>query len=992
MRNVCRTLTISLCAALLAVGTLTFADADARSISYDLNIPSEDLTAALQSFAIASHHKLLYKAELTAGKFSRALKGHFTAQEAMESLLSGTGLSYEITGSSVVLIKEAADTGKTGDQEVPVRPMAAPFSQGEGGRVTLLAQANSPTNSTGPSVPQDQSVPPKDSLEEILVTGSRVYRAAPDGAQDVKLYTREQIAQSGQTSVSDFLNSLPDVGVSLGESGDQIYNGATSIKLHGLPIGTTLVLINGHRVEASGAQFASNIFDLNNIPITAIERIEIVPTGSSAIYGSDALAGVVNIQLKKDFDGLGLDSRYGSTSDGAQSDVITDASWGKRWSRGSVSIIGTYQTRSELTANERALTATDDYRAYGGADHRWTFCNPGNVSSVGRGNLPGLTSSQAGIPQSTSGHLTISDFGPTSGMLNQCSSSSFDSLIPDTHRLSFYAAGSFEITPSVELFAEALFSHVEEFINAGFYPIFAKVPASNPFNPFGGSVNVSFLADTQNGLFQNQDAVFVRPLVGIRGALFDKWHWEVSGWESQDREKNTITGLLNTGALNAALANTDPANSVNLFATGAAASPQVLNSLFTSQLTKYLSRTEAAEATARGPALTLPGGPIEVALGGQYAHDTLSTDNGYQAATVYHRAFWAVFGEARVPIVGNGAHPEKGERLALSLAARYDKYDDFGSKTTPQVGVELRPVDSLLLRGTYGKAFVAPSLYQLYSATYTRPTVITDAANGGASEQIQYLGGGNTGLSAETGQSRTLGFVYSSEELPGLRVSATYWGVDLKNSIQAVQVQDIVNNEATFPGSVTRDPATGQITSVDGRYRNFGLIQVKGLDYGIQYQLQTKVGTFSPSAAATETYKYRVALIPGATPTDRVSRAYDDGNFSPRWKGTLALGWSLSNFSASIDGRYVGRYLDYRSDTRVLGNFWNVDANFKYVMGDLPSAQKKWLGAPYVSIGAVNLFDAQPKYSNFNGGNVGYDPAEYDIRGRYLYIQIGSHW
>src|SRR6202795_3072629 len=106
MRNVCRILAISVCIALLAAGTLTFADADASSISYDLNIPSEDLTAALQSFAIASHHKLLYRAELTAGKTSRALKGRFTAQEAIEALLSETGLTFEITGSSVVLIKD----------------------------------------------------------------------------------------------------------------------------------------------------------------------------------------------------------------------------------------------------------------------------------------------------------------------------------------------------------------------------------------------------------------------------------------------------------------------------------------------------------------------------------------------------------------------------------------------------------------------------------------------------------------------------------------------------------------------------------------------------------------------------------------------------------------------------------------------------------------------------------------------------------------------
>src|ERR1700676_2644238 len=114
MRNLCRTLAIAVCTALFAAGTLTFADADARSISYDLNIPSEDLTTALQSFAIASHHKLLYRAELTAGKISRPLKGHFTAAEAIGALLYETGLTFKITGASVVLI-EQQNAARTGD-------------------------------------------------------------------------------------------------------------------------------------------------------------------------------------------------------------------------------------------------------------------------------------------------------------------------------------------------------------------------------------------------------------------------------------------------------------------------------------------------------------------------------------------------------------------------------------------------------------------------------------------------------------------------------------------------------------------------------------------------------------------------------------------------------------------------------------------------------------------------------------------------------------
>ncbi|HMH28620.1 MAG TPA: TonB-dependent receptor plug domain-containing protein, partial [Steroidobacteraceae bacterium] len=356
-------------AAVLTAGTLTFADADARSISYDLNIPSEDLTASLQSFAIASHHKLLYKAELTAGKISRALKGHFTAQEAMEALLSGTGLSYEITGSSVVLIKDqtGAKTSELREEGTPYSPPAP--SQSRGRHPILLAQVDQ--GKTASDVPVDKSddqarKKKTKSLEEIVVTGSRLSEKAKDTAQPVNIYTRQAIDQTGVTSVADFLNTLPDASTASAGTVNT-FAGGQSVQLHGLPSGTTLVLVNGRRIGASGTQAFGDVFDLNNIPLAAVDRIEVVPTGSSAVYGSDAIAGVVNIILKKDIEGVAVDARYGGAI-GTRDSAIS-ASAGHRWDAFDASVILSFDRKDELLGSDRAITKSSNYTPFGGPDN-----------------------------------------------------------------------------------------------------------------------------------------------------------------------------------------------------------------------------------------------------------------------------------------------------------------------------------------------------------------------------------------------------------------------------------------------------------------------------------------------------------------------------------------------------------------------------------------------------------------------------------------------
>ena len=185
--------------------------------------------------------------------------------------------------------------------------------------------------------------------------------------------------------------------------------------------------------------------------------------------------------------------------------------------------------------------------------------------------------------------------------------------------------------------------------------------------------------------------------------------------------------------------------------------------------------------------------------------------------------------------------------------------------------------------------------------------------------------------------------------------------------------------------------ANGPITAVDFSYVNFGQIDVAGLDYRIDYKSRSRFGEWSPSIVATETYHYSVAQQPGLEATDRVSKANDDGSFSPRWKGALSIGWKQGSYAANIAGRYIGSYQDYDSAV-TLGSTWYVDASARYMLTPPQGHAWAWAKNAYLDVGVVNLLNRLPSYSNFDFGYVGYDPAEGDIRGRLIYAQLGAHW
>jgi iron complex outermembrane receptor protein len=1003
---------LGLVASLLCLCTvsLCLADPAKAAIRKDLNVPPESLSPALQQVATTYELQVLYPTQVAKDLKTHGAVGFFTPDDALKAVLSGTGLSYKYLDAKTVTVfattAPAGDTAAAGQDQTNTtqdNSKEAGKKSSQDFRVAQVDQAAAGSQVAKPEEKVKKAVP----LEEIVVTGTRIPTSAKEGAQEVRVFTREQIDQSGQLTVSDFLNTLPNVSVAIGESSTQTNFGGTTVQLRGLPIGTTLVLINGRRVEDSGSQPNTPFFDLNNVPLSAVERIEVATDGSSAIYGSDAIAGVVNIILKQAFDGFEINAKYGTASDFNTWD--TDAAFGKRWERGSVAIIASYLTRGELTNWDRSITASNDYTAFGGPNNNLPVCSPGNVFSVdGVTPLPGLgTATYAAVPAGFNGKPSIEEFKGTAGTLKECPLLNGVSLIPATHRGGILVEGAYELTPSIELFTELMYSHVHQFSYTQYQGFFGQpgfqtftVSASNPYNPFGTTVGISEALTSLQREGSITDTEFFRPLVGARGSFLGEWKWELSGWQSRDTTDASYPLLIaNNVAIQDALNSSNPATALNPFVAGPPGSQSMLQSFFSDGLVKYSARMDAVTGFARGPVFQLPAGSIQLVVGAEYDRDTLSANyvnlGPYEPAipqTEFHRDSYALFTEARLPIVANQTTPANGDVLALTLAGRLDHYSDFGSKTTPQLGLEWRPVHGLLMRATYAAAFKAPSLFDLYTARQqTGQTPITDPTTGQTYE-VTLIGGGNQNLLPETGKSRSVGFVYSDAVIPNLQLSITYWNLTEDNHTASLSPQTIVDNANLFPGRVVRAPScsTGQscpITEVDGTFLNFGAFEVAGIDYQLTYSHGTRFGTWTANASASEVFHYYAALVPGAPAMDGNSVAQDSGNWTPRWKGTLGFGWKLANYVASWDGRYVGRYQDYDS-MRIIGNFWVFDANIRYGIGQTLTPNS-WLKGAYVELGGVNIFDKVPQFSNFNGGFLGYDPAQADIRGRYLYLQVG---
>ena len=978
-----------------------------------VNVPAGELVTALESLSKQAAIELVYQPDQLKSYKTRGVRGLYDPQEAVRILLKGTPLELRTDPSGAMVIapphtssasQEKDDTRANGNGEDP---------KSASGDRRRMAQANPSGSSSSQTVgnPSEASTEASESkrkpvqLEEVIVTGSRLPATSKEKAQPVLVYSRRQIEESGQNSLADLLSTLPQVSMQTTQATFGTLGGSTSVRLHGLPLGSTLVLINGHPSNTGRFSF----IDLGTIPPAAVERVEIIPVGSSAIYGSDALAGVVNLILRTDYQGIEANVKYGKANSTDSSDV--NLSVGHNWTRGELSLTADFQRQAMLLGSERTATSSGNLAALGGINLFSTdACFPGNVYSLNGQNLPGLNSTFAAIPLKQ-GTVTIADLQATAGTTHRCSNYYDATLIPRQRQESVLASGHYQLTDRVDFFSELLYSHKvgDNFFgstinltsgSSGAY----QLAAGNPFNPFGQNVGISYSDPGDSYDFAFNTAA-VRPLVGLRGTLASDWRWEANAFYSYSRLR-LRDDLVNTALIRSALATSNPATALNPFTSGPPASSSILDSFITPGHDTYEDSLVSGQAFVSGPLLKLPSGAVDTVLGGEYSRYRESDNTVFlPIAQLLRRRAYGLFNEERIPLIANRERSNGSETLALSLAVRYDHSNDFGGKATGQGGLEWRPYDSLLLRGAYGTSYRAPALSRLSGGTTPFFTQIRDPNRGNTTYIVSAIAGPNPNLDPETGKSRSFGLVYSSKALPGLNTSLTWWKVDYLNFIGTVAAQSLLDFPSLFPaGLVTRAAPTatdmqngflGTITSISQIPVNFGQINVAGFDFDLSYRVPTAMGDFSSSLAATETYRWDAALKPGASPKSAVSQS--DGvsvaGFAPRWKGTAALNWTRGAYAASFTGRYIGHYNDLTffggPQPHDIGNFWLYDFNFRSDLGRVFAGNNTWLRDSYLTLGAVNLFNSQPKISY---SPKGYDSFQADIRGRFWYAQGGTKW
>jgi len=872
-----------------------------------------------------------------------------------------------------------------------------------------LAMAVTPANAQDA---QEQSAPPAGTTAEaqdssdIIVTGSRLRGTAPVGSTVISL-GRTDIDTSSSVTVDRMIRELPqvlDLGVSensrgqAGGSGNIVYG--NTINLRGIGPYATLVLIDGHRVVNN-----SRSTDPSVLPSLGVERIEVVADGASAIYGSDAVAGVVNLVPRRSLNGVEAFARGGLSSDGDFDEYALGIAAGHVFSQGQVMIAYEHVERSALSGDDRDFF-TGDQTGFGGGDYRTTRCAPGTIIAGGVNYaIPG-----AGVTQATAGTLVANT-------ANRCTETAGQDLIPRQSYDSVNATGTLEMAPWLTIFFDGFYSKRNFYRRSNFSNARMTVPQTNAFfvRP-AGFVGTSYTLDYRftelpfndsNGYGESWQ---ITP--GVRIALPHDWQFEgLIGYGKTSDFSGSYFGL-NSAALNTALASSDPNAAFDpygLFRTNPAVLANLANQIF---LAPTNGRLTAYEARFNGSLFDLPGGTVRMATGYERQEFSVALGSARGGPTTplvfrtFGRSVDSVYGEIFVPIFSADNAVGGFQKLELNAAIRHDRYSDVGRTTNPRFGINWSPVRGLTIRGNYSTAFRAPTIPEIYgnsnnlfNQSYVNPA-------GGANIPGVALSGQNLDLKPETAKNWSLGVDF--DMVPGLVVNVTYFNVDYRNQVSAylsdlailareaqfagtgiilrgaaaaTRVQELLNQGiapvGAFPGG---NPANVTVF-VDGRSQNLARSITRGIDFNMVYR--TRLGeddNLTFAASGTYLTSYRVALTPAAPLLDQRNLIFRPLTFKAR----ASVTWDHGPFTTRVMASHVGGYTNnVPAVVQEVSAYTPVDLSFTWRLNESGIASR--LDGFSITAEVRNLFDAGPPYVNLApsvNGSGGYDATAANPIGR----------
>ncbi len=891
----------------------------------------------------------------------------------------------------------------------------------------------------GPAAAQQtQQQQAQQKLERVTITGTNIRRTDTEAVAPVEIITREDIERTGLPTVADVLRSIPsNTAGTFNEYANSFAPGAQSISLRGLGQKATLVLINGRRVSSYG--FAQNIqdtfVDLAAIPSSAVERIEILKDGASAIYGSDAIAGVVNVILRRDFKGFDTSAGAGFFEGKKDYRASLAGGWGELGSdKFNVFGVVDFFSRDELLMSDTKWGATRDMRRFQGGRNYTSLTAGGTWRSLVDPNIfraiadcpTPLTYQQAVDAGFFSGN------GPLPAGWNQPGNTfctrdfaNIFTIIPKSERLSGMLRATAEISPTAEAYIEGglsqnktKFTFQEPFFagTSGLYPIQGQL-ASFPYNIwFQPGVSGNPLADpaSYNGVLNDlgtRDTDIksdtTRVLIGAKYTL-GTWDLDSAAGYSENKIDQKGRVLLKEGtsaAFGVPSSNlfyppvvnqfpfaTNPAYNANQPSLNSQA---LRDSMMAQDSRKAKSELQFIDTKASTEIGQMPGGPIGLALGAEYRDETmtvspsdLALSGGIlgQGATRVNgsRSSLALFSELSLPITPT---------LEGQAALRSDRYSDFGTSLNPKVGFKFKASPEILLRANWGRGFRAPSLPEITESTAFFFTTITEPLTGLASN-ISGSISANPNLKPETSRSSLLGVVI--EPTNNLNFGIDWYEITWDNQVAFPDFQAIADdpNDPRAVRAPAGLPNAGQVVAINGSYINVGRIKTRGTDFDVRWNNRTTFGRFVTrlNASYVGTYKLDGIELAGSN----LAGAFLNAIAIPRVKGFIAVDWEQAAWVVSARANYIHSY------DRVFGSgtLYNPPPATQLIQnGSLdrkaPSYTTYDIFARYnvtprfqISASVLNLTGEEPPYEPGVSTTYFVDRTQYDVRRQQYRIGV----
>ena len=867
---------------------------------------------------------------------------------------------------------------------------------------------------------------PGPAVEEVIVTGSRIARDPLSTTGPITILDSAAIKSSGVGTIDELLNQLPSMGTTGINANDNNGGmGLSFIDLRNLGSARTLVLVNGRRFVSSSSGVGSAV-DMNNIPVDMIERVEVLTDGASAVYGSDAVAGVVNVVLKKAVDGVQLSVRGGATEHGGGENGDISLTFGGEGERGSFIANINHSQRDEITYKDRdwaslysSITPNGNiYTDYGS----FTVNQDGTAVTGGAtpheiGQYMWLSGAMERSSATVNGNFSLTDSTELYGEASFTTKTSNQQLAAQP----MYGANGLNMTTAhlpaeiqeqlmdawdqaeqayqidMKAYEAALAEWQAQGSPKGLEPTEPKQDHGTAWNDPDSSIDVRLRPIGGGTRDYEQTTDTYRVVLGARGDFANGWGWDTFYSYGRNEGENVISNSYNKKRVAEVLDGDSPIENPQWFG-GIGADVLDYISYDDREDNLYELTNIGASLTGDIEAIQFQGGALGFAGGVEYREESgefnpsVETQSGdtfgnQQDATGGEYTATEIFAEFNLPIL---AGVKYAEELTADVAVRYSDFNTFGGESTGKIGLVYAPVENVRFRTSYSTSFRAPGIYELFSGSaqsyeYLEDPCYVDPENPDAAAakycadtisvfdgQVPSNIGGNSELTPEEATTLTAGVVWTPNFANDLSITLDYFDIEVDNAITSRDLQQVLDecyedNIAESCSLVQRNDSY-QITALEGSLLNIGTINTKGVDVDVVQNLDFTAGHLALRAQATRLLEFTEYNSQTGKTTDYEGYVGTSSGMYVKWRALTSATWHGSDWNLGVTAQYIGDgdspYLKVPSATYInLRTGWDVSE------------------AVSVSAGIDNLADREP----FDGSGGGDWNSTYDYQGRYFW-------